>query len=155
MSSYTTKWLPVEGEIKKEDYYFFKNEPSNILQRTTSRDLTLLQNNLQKVKLFLISYDIKIGDLAFVPNEEEAGTVSDGEDLKYWKSKNSYKMIGEISPDALSYVKANEKYNKEDLCSFLAAGFGSGTQKHVLPFEEKEGQNKLYVGVLGPCGHFH
>lgn len=64
-------------------------------------------------KPYLCSKDIQVGDLVFVPNEEEAGNVTDDTDLTYWKEKNSYKVIGEISPEA-TWVKEGDEFDEED-----------------------------------------
>lgn len=115
---YFTKYLPVPGEIKKGDLW--KEAGSDHLHYG-QLEATLKKANEaghKKVKQFLCSRDIQVGDLVFVPDQEEAGNVVDGEDLKYWKSKNAYKEIGEVSPAAI-WVKEGMEFDENDIQYWL------------------------------------
>lgn len=118
------KYLTVEGEIKINDFYIDRN---GLIKRHIDYDKTYEKNDLmkrlyhkavnkwgKKIKLFLCSNNIQIGDLVFIPDQEEAGNVIDFNDLCYWQSKKSYKMIGEISPNA-TWIKEGDKISIFDL----------------------------------------
>lgn len=142
MKKYFAKYLPVEGEIKEGDWVINPNKP---LQRAYIQSDPIYLKEYRKAKLFLCSRDIQVGDLVFALNEEEAGNVVDLKDLCYWQSKKSYKIIGEISPEA-TWVKEGDEFEGEGI-------------DFVSTISDKEYRNKtannIYFKILGPCGHFH
>lgn len=76
---------------------------------------------------------------------------------------NSYKIIGEVSPDALSYVKEGQEFSEDE----VNAGFGVVGLNVFLNISEdnpfiKEYESHINAGdyyklckIKGPCGHFH
>lgn len=132
----------------------------------TKRDYLKLRD-AKLCKLFLCSRDIKVGDKVkhiestnfytikeITKNEgsnpDEIKLLSEG--LLNWYSfeegglgttKNTLKVIGEVSPDSLSYVKEGDEFDVSD--------FDFGDFECRLYPENKEG--KVYI--KGPCGHFH
>lgn len=103
---YFTKYLPFEGGF----------------QRVVKNSQGFPTDFEQEVKLFLCSKDIQIGDLVFVPDQEEAGNIVDNEDLVYWKQKNSYKMIGEVSSEAF-WITEGMEFEKSEVSFRLEEGF--------------------------------
>jgi len=134
---YFAKYLPVEGEIKEGDWITDgKFNTGKCLQRDSEflecscfygmTDVV----NWRKVKLFLCSKDIQIGDKAIYNNKE---VVINGYDERFliWEFEGMpapvnynkellLKVIGEISPNAI-WVKEGDKFEHSDL---LAAGHG-------------------------------
>lgn len=128
MKKYFCKYLPVEGEIKEGDIcYFtqfkefgtatmvydelcfvsFPQESKGSLTSPISRNL----DDKQPYKLFLCSKDILVGDKYFnedfdytkYPNESIANASSEMVGVN-----SSYKVIGEISPDAVWVTEGME-----------------------------------------------
>lgn len=173
MKKYFTKWLPVSGEITNESIVKYESRDGWLIEpkEKMSRYAT---SQLQKVKLFLCSRDIQIGDRArSIQNPEEEFKISSiemgsGENyypkellvwnkvdkqVSFWRPlKNTFKVIGEISPDALSYVKEGDEFNVSDLSFYSEDEHG--------PFEIDIAVSNwekwiTVIKVKGPCGHFH
>lgn len=141
----------------------------------------------KKVKLFLCGRNIQDGDTIYSELDKQYHKVEYGVESGYstfipsgyWACDrydagssvgkmvvsipkyNSYKVIGEISPDALSYVKADEEYTEEQLSFY----YRDETNK-IIPFSYGKGIGKDPKGtmwekysrtiqILGPCGKFH
>lgn len=107
MKMYTLKYLPVDGEIGMGDYYLlfmhglksskrrreetgeqFVIVPRWNLHHFTGRQgdkLALLTNpsDRTRVKLYLVSYDIKVGDLIWTDHERSQLVIPDGEALHF------------------------------------------------------------------------
>jgi hypothetical protein len=168
---YFTKYLPVEGEIKEGDMYHngigvgpaYKNE----------------NWKGQKVKLFLCSRDIQVGDkvrgeypstLGFdveclrtddsiVPHWAVKG--QDGKEY-YYAKQDSFKVIGEVSPDA-TWVKEGDEFEQLDIFADKRQSFedwwrDNGTSKADKMSKrtlDKYNKSGKYIRIKGPCGHFH
>lgn len=119
---YFAKYLPVEGEIKYGDKV---TVPELGIADYILPESAKVPRGWKKVKLFLCSRDIKVGDKATVEWEngdievnkeilmiEEDGKIyhfSDG-----WCYKElAYKVIGEISPQ-VTWVKDGDEFSDED-----------------------------------------
>lgn len=107
MKEYFAKYLPVDGEIGMGDHYLLfshglksgkrrleeTGEQFVIIPRWTlhhftgkqSDKLALLTNesDRKKVKLYLVSYDLKIGDLVWSDEERRILVIPDGEVREY------------------------------------------------------------------------
>lgn len=123
MKTYFAKYLQVAESIEDDDFFLTPDgRISQCKQVLESLPATIMnysgetwkENELKKVQLFLCSRDIQIGNLVFIPNQEEAGNVVDEEDLTYWKSKNSYKITGPISPQAV-WVREGDEFGEDDI----------------------------------------
>lgn len=123
--------------------YFAKYLPVDFIQDTPDEPTV-------KTKLFLCSRDIEVGDKWFhingegVTSEEQIcteirGIVLYSDNMFAPLDSNVYKVIGEISPDALSYVKERDEFDFEDW------------------EDEVDGNHRLTGKIIikGPCGHFH
>lgn len=156
-SKYFTKYLPVEGEIKNGDKAQYNTG------EIISYDAPVNTDNLKRVKLFLCSRDIQVGDKVYISpsSSYEVSSINDG--FIYFgpmsirgKVGKSFKVIGEISPDALSYVKEGDEFEDKDLKFYLLKEEFRATMdlKTIKSFVGNSGKN---TGVLvkGPCGHFH
>lgn len=155
MKKYFTKYLPVEGEIKNGDKYVTED---GILRDTTyqtedGRGGTIDRTHDKKVKLFLCSRDIQVGD-----------KVIDSIDGKEYEVKSGFlppemvKVIGEISPEA-KWVKEGDEF----------LGPEAGVKCEVFPIHDHDDETEemiftdkygkkvdtpIYL-IKGPCGHFH
>jgi len=85
MKNYFAKYLPVEGEIKEGDWvlyansYFFVKNINNIglLVTESDGDFRLNKSYCKKVKLFLCSRDIEVGDEIISPIKGSFGVVTE------------------------------------------------------------------------------
>lgn len=141
--NFFAKYLPVEGEIKKGDYYIDNSLGKNTIhlcRSTPSEDLNSTDLICKKVKLFLCSRDIKAGDKVIYNNKEYEVTSDSLITVK--NNKNTYKVIGEISPEA-TWVKEDDEFDKGEI-----------KVEPEIYLNEKLVKNK-WVRIKGPCGHFH
>lgn len=140
---YLAKYLPVKEEIKKGDSYYFKDEPDNILVRTGDRTVS----SMQKVKLFLCSRDIQVGDTF----QSFSGMCELQWDGKFQLHPEDYKIIGEISP-AATWVKEGDEFDgyKEIFFHNVEGEWklNDGIRWSSYPIER-------FISVKGPCGYYH
>lgn len=110
MKPYFAKYLPVEGEIKEGDMYWFNGSPTEL--RKDNNDAHGMCS-CKKVKLFLCSRDIQIGDKVrwLTGNGEWGNSVVTGDPSKLIET---YKVIGEISPEAI-WVKEGDEFDEGDI----------------------------------------
>ena len=106
MKKYFTKYLPVEGEIKKGDWAIdcenriFQSKGKYSDKRDT------------KVKLFLCSRDIQVGDKYLTaPDYTKERTCEDNS----YSFEHCLKVIGEISPQCLGYTKEGEEFDENEV----------------------------------------
>lgn len=201
MTKYFTKYLPVEGEIEEGDVIMQKSD-SNIM-KCRKRQLTGLECSgydgfhstelFTKVKLFLCSRDIQVGDKIFCESTQRFGVAStiikDNQNtisylsIKYKPEQKTgwaifpdeaFKVIGEISLDALSYVKEGDEFTdgqikldirqkRECLCE-VKGQYRSQAQQSCKYMEDdyrggdfctRKSDFVYQVQIKGPCGHFH
>lgn len=175
---YFTKYIPVEGEINIGDTYScphkghalnlpgkpLAHEPKTIIC-THKIGEGMLCKDCYKIKLFLCSRDIKVGDKVYAPNYKSGTDILEEEqpdpwyvlenlyDVKNFQNQSSFKVIGEISPDALGYVKEGMEYNREDIKPFyLLAG---GECEYLEGHDPERWLKHSYYKIKGPCGRFH
>jgi len=118
---YFAKYLPVEENLEKGNSYIRKSSPWNIYHNFKYSLQILDMQELQKVKLFLCSKDIKVGDrtnngiIEKIEGNfsEEIWCIKDGIG-KYHIKESTFKIIGEVSPEAV-WVKEEMKFNDEDI----------------------------------------
>lgn len=152
---YFTKYLPVEGEIKEGNWYIWKNNKA--LCRATG-DLDILNNHLkhkdiEKVKLFLCSRNIQVGDkfnsangINFVCTRTDdtkiyciGGLNSDIEEVPH-SICYAYKVIGEVSL-AATFVKEGDEFEEDQVLIHYPPTLFSATNP--------------VIQIKGVCGHFH
>jgi hypothetical protein len=177
--SYFIKAIPVEGEINAGDKCIdlqsqeifkmgtaFRNLPDNLKAK--------LREGAQKVKLFLCSRDIQVGD-SIIDDQGTQGVVEEklmtglyrcrfGKEF-YSELAHVYKVIGEISPDALSYVKEGDEIGEKNV-RFHAYKRANGrldpyqsitepTYKGLLSHYYYKPSMEIICEIKGKCGHFH
>lgn len=136
----TTIWLRRNTSLES-DAIFDRNS-----------EIEVYKSDCKKVKLMLCSRDIQVGDEIFVDvNGGEYHRVIDivedsidcesfnGISNETFKREQCCKVIGEISSEALSYVKEGQEFE------FLKECYISNSEI---------GQLKTFK-IKGPCGHFH
>lgn len=175
MSKYFVKYLPVEGDVKEGDWFIALaigtpklretgaypkwSEPIKHTGTPTNKLVELMgENRKKKVKLFLCSRDIQVGDKVtvlqfngdpnwkaiFVSSEEGNHTLKFlDEDRNFGCASDGYfKVIGEISPEA-TWVKEGDEFEEDEIAGLVALS--------AYDFDS----NKLGYMIKGPCGHFH
>ncbi len=142
---------------------------------------TTLDNLCFKVKLFLFSRDIQIDDEVYFYRgqnlvreplivgsflkegskawyEKDFVPISDRKLFGIHSATNWGKKIGEISPEALSYVKEGDEFEEEQL-GFIN-NIGAESRIPFMYYYDKLSSDRkiekdFYIGIKGPCGHFH
>lgn len=167
MKKYFAKYLPVEEEIKNGDSIIFDGY-NGISTRHDERGRNTLTKNgikLKKVKLFLCSIDIQVGD--YIRSEHSPATlVKDIEvtnsldtSTPHWEAGNDYlydkklsfKVIGEISSEAI-WIKEGDEFDENEIKKVNMQEYG-----HYCDWIEGREQlgYKCTVLIFGPCKHFH
>lgn len=137
---YFAKYIPVEGEIKEGDYW---QSPSGQIHHHTL-PFAITSDVPKKVKLFLCSRDIQVGDKFRYGGQEgdlsrEYLCVSDEENADEYRINISivgrcdFKVIGEISPEA-TWIKEGDEFDDDEFK--LATDVlrpKKGTQGEYLP----------------------
>lgn len=143
MKKYFTNYISTGKEIENDSWVKSPNDGVVWQLNGTKEAVIFAVESMQiPVKLCLCSTDIQVGDNvqnnqgAIIPwtNEMEKLFIQ-GSLLK----DGLFKVIGEISPDTLGYVKEGMELNEEDVFFLL-----EGDDNHI----------KLAY-IKGPCGHFH
>jgi len=159
---YFTKYLPVEGEIKENDHYI--SDRGDIFQ---DKKGTRHYTGDKKVKMFLCSRDIQVGDKIIHPmtgEEVEVLSIINGW-IKYGDHPNEiantglFKKIGEISPEA-TWVKEGMRFSESEVEEWWGQAITHYPMIRKLHADtwgyEKLAENcPVVYKVKGPCGHFH
>ena len=152
MKKYFCKFLPVEGEIKEGDFYITSPD-YKIVRKCEDRSWGTFEM-CKKVKLFLCSRDIEVGDKAWTTVGSCFDTFKEGYDKQYW-----FKVIGEISSEA-TWVKEGDEFDEYEEW-WWNSSLGSGSMIMKKMKEEFDNIFKNYPDITivckvkGPCGHFH
>lgn len=160
---YFAKFLAVEGEIKEGEL------PCQVLDTYTNKIIEYKKyeygsnasDYYKKVKLSLCSRDIKIGDKVsslltdctyFTEATKEHIISNQGVD----NSNQYFKVIGEISPDALNYVKEGDEFDEQDLAFGNKAVTSEWIKEPSISNAIALVRNDTWkIKIKGPCGHFH
>lgn len=145
---YFTKYLPVEGEIRKGDKVIHNGNIVTVIKKEGEGSTWLTNgfpkygSGLKKVKLFLCSKDIQVGDTVRFPDTlKETIVKEDLLPLSSFRVYGYFKVVGEISPDA-NWVTEGMEFDDND----------------TLPsIQEIESDNpKAIIFIKCPtCKHFH
>jgi hypothetical protein len=123
MSKYFTKYLPVEGEI--QPHTPVKQPSGSVKKSGLPPDFipAAIRNGWKPVKLFLCSTDIQVGD-EVIHNKITSTPVTVGDIVKgfvwfqetpgKYTLKDCYKVIGEVSPDAV-WVTEGMEFTEEQV----------------------------------------
>lgn len=171
---YFTKYLPVEGEINEGDK--FLDHTDNLIK---DAHIPEIYNNphvpyfdgYKKVKLLLCSRDIQKTDKEIYVHKPDGSEstkvelidiISDKENTSVmfkWSDQtpgtliqNTFKEIGEISPEA-TWVKEGDEFDEDEVFATLIGTMNNeGKSVYLLKQEDIDFH---YIQVKGPCGHFH
>jgi hypothetical protein len=165
---YDACWLNIpsvdgEGTFESWGYISEENQPQYIHH----------PHEMKKVKLFLCSRDIQVGDkvkFKLSPSTVEVDAecmeridfqstvvIKDGDFKVHTTCPDQfnmcYKIIGEISPDALGYVKEGDAFDENQIKLHKIC---KGVPNLGLCVLSKccEFFDAVYK-IKGPCGHFH
>ncbi len=121
------KYIPVDGEIQEGDIgldpfglpYHCKDGKMLDEDESTYYLLKDYSDKFRKVKLMLCSREVKVGDKMRMTDNPFL-EVEWTEKLDFSKSNtftgtdpDAFKVIGEISPDALEYVKEGDEFDED------------------------------------------
>lgn len=121
---YFTKWIPVEGEIKEGDTIIYTNGATQHIAEYRSPYYDKY-SNLKKLKLFLCSRDIQIGDKDIHTGimqdygEEIVKEVKYQHQLDFMRGVSEankteiFKVIGEPSPKAI-WVEEGMEFDEDE-----------------------------------------
>lgn len=145
MIKYFAKYLPVEGEIKEGQTGISVNNATYTHYEHLGKDYG------KPAKLFLCSRDIQIGDKVFGLLLDKSGykehTLTNSTDeVKLAIESGDFKVIGEISPEA-TWVKEGDEFEQYEVAIIYLNPPIDG-----VVYEDKVRQ---FMGIKGPCGHFH
>lgn len=115
-------------------------------------------------KLVLTSSDIKIGDKVYYNGKEHIVTINSLESAR--ASRNTFKVIGEVSPDALGYVKEGDEFDEDQIQRQIYNDSGvdfpwenydedSGVWDENYWYSDELTSEDKRIQIKGPCGHFH
>lgn len=154
MKKYFTKYIPVEGEMQVGDIVHDTNIDDYYPYGMYLDAGIEIKKGLRRVKLFLCSRDIQVGDNVKYQGEdwEVPITVSDHIRLIKWikgGDETIFKVIGEISPDNV-WVTEGMEFDEDQIqlwatCDLISASHPVMIQPHSWnkPREEwKEGRNE-------------
>lgn len=122
MKKYFTKYLPVEGEIKEGDWV---RSPGTGAIFVWDEDLLRVEGD-QKMKLFLCSRDIQVGDRVYDIQSQLYGKITEGgnlidtynmlreDEMELIATLDPIKVIGEISPEA-AWVTEGMEFDEEEI----------------------------------------
>lgn len=176
MKKYFTKLLPIEGEIKEGDKYINPALSGTFVRGKHDNSSTSFSGNdsrsgYKKAKLFLCSRDIQVGDkfnsangVGFVCSKIDAKNVYSIGGLNHPQEEvahsriYSYKVIGEISPNA-TWVKEGGEFEEHEI-KFTVINILGYHEPFYLSYHSWtspsiEGYRK-YISILCPnCKTFH
>lgn len=174
MKKYFAIYCPIEGEIEENDKAFWNIQTNRVFAPKLDdknidywKKLLKMANksNHKPAKLFLCTRDIQVGNEAYYKGAKAAqGPVTqiDLDSNTLWINNapvtlsNYYPVksdiIGEISPDALSYVKEWDEFDEDEV---HVVGENSWGEWHPICLYKKGDNPKIYCEIKGPCGHYH
>lgn len=175
MKQYFTKYLPVEGEIKGREKVMYKGVIMNCHSVSSQseegkgnrrhafctediwpqHEIPVFLDECKKVKLFLCSRDIQVGDEARIPYPSGEARITPTKhtiiSIRNVVAKNNgYKVIGEISPNAI-WVKEGDEFDEEEIDYFF-----SGINTSYSLTKESFKTQGSYIRIKCPtCKTFH
>jgi len=120
----TVKFLPVEDDIIRQGDRWCYAKDGNVIYEFDDLQ-TAVEGAKTKVKPFAVTTDIEVGDEAIrdktyikaevveINKDAEIISISQGEGVYGDELKCWFKVLGEISPDAVKFVKDGEKIDVE------------------------------------------
>lgn len=112
--AYFIKYLPVEGEIKSGEKYWNKQWKQADVVGDGIHVAVLKHNNFQPAKLFLCSRDIQVGDMVRTHTNPDKEFKAGYAEVHRNGGGDFYKVIGEISPQAI-WVKEGMEFDEGEV----------------------------------------
>lgn len=179
---YFAKYLPVDGDIQVGDWFLVDGPYDIAGHGNIMRCIKVLSNGnvccdlcgqthqlgyyrgyVKKVKLFLCSRDIQVGDTLFhIPTYKyvECKYESVLNKMKEKEFLEKYiKVVGEISPEAV-WVKEGDTFNNDEIKQHIVP-VKAGFEKYYDTEHQEEMERDVYEVVVGyykikgSCGYFH
>lgn len=175
---YFTKYIQVEGEIKEGDVNYNPSAGEYGIFMPSGKSIyNPNSDGCYKVKLFLCSRDIQIDDQVvplgntkkwkildiYTDNQQRLiATIKESSLKQYWECfvDNLTKPIGEISPEALGYVKEGDEFD-EDKIKHKYKQVKAGFETYFDTEHQEERERDVFETIIeyylikGSCGHFH
>lgn len=116
---YFAKYLPVEGEVNIGDN-FIDTGVMNLIGKRANKHGDY--SGYQKVKLFLCSRDIQVGDTVKALLVDKFGykdyLITDKDSAELSIEMGDFKVIGEISPEA-TWVKEGDEFDRTEARQYI------------------------------------
>ena len=179
MKKHFAKFIQVEGEIKEGDWFRITKISNDTLVKVGSVHQRELSDDkwkpnslieIEKVKLFLCCKDIQVGDKVngcdiegkVIENQEVNELLKDTK-LPLFRMKNNqtawqdnlFKVIGEISPDALSYVKEGDEFDEDEVGFVITDNKDWFFKEEVWSKKDSSTYVKSIKIKCSQCKHFH
>lgn len=165
MKPYFAKYLPIEGEIRKDSVVLYGPNNNHFSVEEVDNDIVILigggicsLKDCIRVKLFLCSRDIQVGDKVKIDGTYEEITIPSYMDEKgifiMAKNKAWLKVIGEVSPEA-TWVKEGDEFDEEQIRWKTWNKYDySLIPLNKIEWEDWNPKGEIFA-ILGPCNHFH
>lgn len=117
---YFAKYLQIDDNtpLKESEYWQHPKGAVFPYTETYKKAFESLGDLAKKVKLFLCSRDIQVGD-SIIDEKNQTYTVDNGNINFIGKTIKGYKVIGEISKHAI-WVKNGDKFTEEQVGFYIA-----------------------------------
>jgi hypothetical protein len=156
--TFFAKYLPEDSNMLTVGGMYWNKQHNKADLVSSSFHLEVLKNgNFQPAKLFLCSRDIQVGDREiYTPTGIKLEHEVKFEDMATVASKEGwFKVIGEISPDALPYVKEGQEFDDNMVEFYISEnppweGWGRATVEKYCGWKGMK-----TIKIQGPCSHFH
>ena len=154
---YFCKYLPTSGEIREGDFYFQTYQAGQIGRANKEDYLNATYKELQKVKPFLCSREIGVGD-KLTGWSNRTTHIAVEEDIELFKEcgihSHVFKVIGEISPHAM-WVREGDEFTEEEVKIWktprkIAGGLLTGKPRTIT-----EGSVSYIEIKCSQCQQFH
>lgn len=168
---YFAKYLPVSNDSDSDRWEWYNNVKNTGWEPITPSDMDAIiahglepQPKFRKVKLFLCSRNIQVGDKVLDEEFEEWTVAKSYEKPNYFRFEhktenpcysdsfpNPIKVIGEISSQA-TWVKEGDEFEEDQIHVMAEDNFGLSFEVSLV---RKENIIRVWSEIKGPCGHFH
>lgn len=167
MKPYFAKYLPVEGEVEIGDLFFsfsgkvvecLDNEGDILYGPMNGFLKTNIGNKKsRRAKLFLCSRDVQVGDKVRCGDDAPSAPEHTVKFLTECKANECYKVIGEISKDALQGVKEGDEFEESDVQFWHGKRERASDTGFVIdPSVRVDWVSWVdFVKIKCPWGHFH
>lgn len=159
MKPYFAKLIPVEKDSSSNIWQWNNYINNTGWEYISDSDMdAIIAHGLRpapefrKVKLFLCSRDIQVGDEVRLGNMGNTHGIAD--EHNYLKNLGAFKVIGEISQEA-TWVKEGDEFDEEQIRWKTWNKYDySLIPLNKIEWEHWNPEGAIFA-VIGPCGRFH